>query len=125
MNNQIILNKKEKINSSKELAKLIKKNLCVIMKISASWCGPCKNQNFLNNYDKLKNNFVSINGIKFIELDIDLDTDIIEDKNYYDIEINSVPTFIISKDGNFTRKYEGIEYLQQINEYLYNVVNNL
>lgn len=112
-------NLQESVDSAKKLAKLIKNNTYVVIKISASWCGPCKNKIFLNNYSKLKNNYSGISEIKFVELDIDNHSSIIEDKEYYDIEVNSVPTFFISKNGNFTRKFEGSEYLQNINEYLY------
>jgi len=125
MNNQESsnVNKKIQINSAVELANLIKENVYVVIKISASWCGPCKNEKFLNNYNKLKNNYISINSIKFIEFDVDLHLDIIKDKKYYDIEISSVPTFIVTKNGHFTRKFEGCNHLQQINEYLYNNIN--
>lgn len=107
-----------KIDSSQKLAKLIKENTCVIIKISASWCGPCKNKEFLNNYHGLKDKFSSYNNIKFVELDIDENSDMIEDKSYYNIEINSVPTFMIAKNGNFTRKYEGTSHLGFIYKYL-------
>lgn len=108
-----------KIDSAEKLAKLIKENTCVVIKISASWCGPCKNAEFLNNYHKLKDNYSSINDIKFVELDIDKDSEIIDNKDYYDITISSVPTFLISKKGNFTRKFEGTTHIQTINKYLY------
>lgn len=111
-----------KINSSQKLARLIKENTCVVIKISASWCGPCKNKEFLANYHKLKDNYSGVSDIKFVELDIDANSDIIEDKNYYDIEVNSVPTFLISKNGCFTKKYEGTTHLQSINKYLYDCV---
>ena len=107
------------IDSSKQLARLIKDNTCIIIKISAKWCGPCKNKDFLKSYHELKDNYSTITNIKFIELDIDDDSDIIDDKNYYNIEVLKVPTFFVSKNGNFTRKFEGGEHLQTINKYLY------
>jgi len=114
----------EKINSSKDLAFVIKKNLLVVIKISASWCKPCTNKKFLESYHNLKSKFSNIDGVKFIELDIDSDNEIIENKNYYDIEIQSVPTFLISKNGSFTKKFVGGGYLNEINEYLSEVVNS-
>jgi thiol-disulfide isomerase/thioredoxin len=111
-----------KISNSKELANMIKKNLLVIIKISASWCGPCKNKKFLESYNNLKLSYLDCDNIKFIELDIDEDKEIIEDDKYYDIEIDSVPTFLISKEGSFTRKYIGCGYLNEINEYLLEVI---
>jgi thiol-disulfide isomerase/thioredoxin len=108
----------EQINSPKDLALVIKRNFIVIIKISATWCGPCKNKNFLESYHNLKSKYERVNGIKFIELDIDKNSDILEDKNYYDIDVGAVPTFLISKKGTFTRKYEGCGYLDKINEYI-------
>lgn len=116
---EIQKNSNNKINTSQKLAKLIKENTCVVIKISASWCGPCKNKEFLNNYHKLKDNYADISNVKFVELDIDNNSDIIEDKNYFDMEVNSVPTFLISNNGSFTRKFEGTSCLQMINQYLY------
>ena len=108
-----------KVNSAEKLAKIIKENLCVVIKISASWCGPCKNKQFLDLYCKLKNNYSSLDNIKFINLDIDDDSNILEDKNYFDIEIKSVPTFLISKKGTFIKKYEGCNHLESINKILF------
>lgn len=114
----------DKIKTSKDLVNVIKENLLVIIKISASWCGPCKNKFFLESYNKLKLSYSNITNIKFIELDIDLDSEIISDKKHYDIEIDSVPTFLISKDGVFIKKYIGGGYLNEINKYLLEVINS-
>jgi thiol-disulfide isomerase/thioredoxin len=114
----------EKVDSAITLAKIIKNNNCVVIKISASWCGPCKNIKFLESYSKLKNNYTGVPDVKFVELDIDRDSWIIEDKINFDIDVNVVPTFFISKNGNFTRKFEGLEHLQTINKYLYDNIAN-
>lgn len=108
----------DKIKNSKDLALMIKSKSMVIIKISASWCGPCKNKKFLESYHKLKSNFSYIDSVKFIELDVDEDCDIITNKKYYDIDIDSVPTFLISKNGSFTKKYIGCGFLNEINDYL-------
>lgn len=113
---------KNSIDSPEKLVKLIKTNLIVVIKISAKWCGPCKDENFLDLYHKLKSNYSAIENIKFIEFDIDDDSDILEDKKYYDISINSVPSFLISKNGSFTKKYIGQNYLNDINDYIYNSI---
>jgi thiol-disulfide isomerase/thioredoxin len=112
------------IKSSKDLAIQIKKNLLVIIKISAGWCGPCKNKKFLESYHNLKSSFSNMSNVKFIELDIDEDNEIIENKQYYNLEIDSVPTFLIAKSGSFTKKFVGGGFLNEINEYLLEVVNS-
>lgn len=113
---------KTNVLTPEELAKLIKKKLSVVIKISASWCGPCKNKRFLESYHILKQNYADVDNIKFIELDIDADAHILENKDFYDIEIESVPTFLISNGGNFTKKYEGTTHLEQINKYLFDTI---
>ena len=109
---------------AKNLAIEIKKNKIVLIKISASWCGPCQNKNFLESYHKLKSNYANHDDIKFIEFDVDNDSEIIENKKYYNIEVVSVPTFIIAKNGNFTRKFEGGGYLDEINKYIADAINS-
>lgn len=111
------------ISSSKDLALLIKQNYIVVIKISASWCGPCKNKKFLHDYHQIKSKYENMSGVKFVELDVDDDSDIIEDTKYYKIDIDSVPTFLISKKGSFTRKYIGCGYFEQIDEYLNEKLN--
>jgi hypothetical protein len=44
----------------------IKKHTIVVIKISASWCGPCKNKKFLESYHKLKYIHSNNQDIKFI-----------------------------------------------------------
>lgn len=111
----------DKIKTPKDLAILIKKNLLVIIKISASWCEPCKNKKFLESYYNLKLNFSKDTRVKFVELDIDDNSEIIGDKKYYDVEIDSVPTFLIAKNGSFIKKYIGGGHLNEIYEYLLDV----
>lgn len=98
----------------KNLAIMIKKYKHIVIKISASWCGPCKNKKFISDYEQLKSKFVSDPNIFFLELDIDANSELIESKEYYDIEIESVPTFLISSNGNFSHKFIGAGYLNQI-----------
>lgn len=114
----------QKINSPKELALAIKKNQIVVIKVSASWCGPCKNKNFLESYHNLKHQYSMNPNVKFIELDIDEDVDILEDKKYYDIDIDSVPTFLLSKNGKFIKKYIGGGYLNEINIFIQEVIGS-
>lgn len=114
----------EKPTTPKELAIMIKQTSIVIIKISASWCGPCKNKNFLESYYKLKSLYSKNQLVKFVELDVDDDANIIENNKYYDIDVKAVPTFLVSKNGSFIRKFEGCGYLNEINEFIYNAVTN-
>lgn len=109
----------------KDFAIMIKQTPIVVIKMSASWCGPCKNKKFLEAYYKLKTSYAENKNVRFIELDVDDDSDIIGDSKYYNIEVNAVPTFLISKNGSFIRKFEGGGYLNEINEFIYNNITNL
>lgn len=113
------------VKTPRDLAQIIKKTPIVIIKISASWCGPCKNKKFLESYHDIKASYLNTNAVRFVEFDIDNDADILEDKDYYDIEIDSVPTFLIGYNGSFTRKFVGGGYLNEINEYIINKINLL
>jgi thiol-disulfide isomerase/thioredoxin len=114
----------EKPNSPKDLALIIKKTPIVVIKLSACWCGPCKNKKFLESYQEVKSAYSLNNKVKFVELDVDDDMDIIEDKKYYNIDVNAIPTFLISRNGSFVRKYEGGGYLNEINDFIYNFIAN-
>ena len=114
-----------KPNMSIDLAKIIKRIPIVIIKISALWCNSCKNKQFLESYYKLKSLYSNNKEIQFIELDIDDDIDIIDDKKYYNIDITAVPTFLIAKNGYLIRKYEGGGYLNDINEFIYNSLKQI
>lgn len=85
----------------------IKKNNYVIVKITADWCGPCKNVE--PEVLKLKNNLND--DIKYIELDIDNNDDICDD-----LEITKVPTFINFINGEKTDVHVGanIEKIQAL-----------
>jgi thiol-disulfide isomerase/thioredoxin len=108
---------KSQINSIEDLDYLVKENLCVIIKISASWCGPCKDKKFLESYEKLKNNFSQNSNVKFVELDVDANANVISRGKY---EANSVPTFLILYKGNIIKKIEGNGKLNEI----YNLILN-
>lgn len=119
---ETLVEKKQTLKTPEKLARVIKENTCVVLKISASWCGPCKNKRFLELYHRLKKNYADVDSIKFFELDVDDDSNLLDDKEYYDISVDSVPTFLIAKNGNFTKKYEGTDHLEAINKYLYESV---
>lgn len=112
------------IESPRDLARLIKKTKLVVVKFSASWCGPCKSKSFLDSFKALKLKYKDIPDVEFVNLDVDKNSDIIEDKEYYSITIDSVPTIMITRNGDFTKKYEGTGCINKIDEYLFKSLSN-
>ncbi len=110
------------VGSPKELATLIKKTKCVVIKFSARWCGPCQNHEFKHNYNMLKEEFSRYSEIKFVELDLDDDDEIVNSTKYYDFAIKSIPHFKFCYDGNIIDQYDGAQSLIQIYENLKKVV---
>ncbi len=106
-----------KFNEPKDLAAFIKANKCVVLKFSASWCGPCKNPEFLRKYRNLKYTYTS-DLIKFCEFDIDVDSTIVNDTEYYQFDIKSIPHFKICYDGNIVTDFTGGGHLDDIKEIL-------
>ena len=96
-----------------DLANLISSTTCVVLKFSASWCGPCKSKPFKDNYNILKQKFSS-KIIKFIELDVDEFSELIESKEYYDIEIKSIPYFKIAYNGVWAKDFSGTSCIEEI-----------
>ncbi len=112
----------KKFNQPVDLAKFIKNNKCVVLKFSASWCGPCQNREFIKKYHSLKDNFSGYKEIQFVEFDVDEDSDIVNDTEYYDFSISSIPHFKICYDGNIVKDFTGGGHLDDINEILKAVV---
>ena len=75
-NNRIVITKRD------EFKKYLKENKFVIVKVSATWCGPCKKiAPFVEQcFDKLS-------GVKLVYVDSDLGFDV-----YNSLKIKSVPT---------------------------------
>ena len=115
----------EKISEPKDLAKLIKKTKCVILKFSATWCGPCQNKEFKKKYEELKSNYTNQVSIKFIELDLDKNEELINDTQYYNFNVSSIPHFKICYDGNVVEQYTGASNLDDINNYINTVLKKL
>ncbi len=113
------------VNSPRELASLIKKTKCVIIKFSASWCVPCQNKEFKHNYSMLKEEFASFPYIKFVELDLDQDDEIVNSTKYYDFAIKSIPHFKFCYEGDIIGIYNGAQSLPEIYNNLKKVVKNV
>ncbi len=122
MNTEIV----QQITDSQKLAKLIKDTKCILLKFSAKWCGPCQNENFKKNYDLLKDNFKQfISDIKFIELDIDDYSDIINDTRYYDLNVASIPHFKLCYDGDIIKEYNGCESIMEIDKNIKTILQKI
>ncbi len=111
-----------KINEPIDLAKIIKNTKCVVLKFSASWCGPCQNREFKKRYYNIKDEFSEYSDIKFIEFDVDDDAGIVNDTEYYDFGISSIPHFKICYDGNIVKDFTGGGHLDDIKEIVQAVV---
>ena len=109
-----------KIDSSKKLFDAIVENEIIVLKFSASWCKPCQNKKFKNNFIELKKRQ---KNVRFIEFDIDKDESIINDKNYYDISVNSVPYFLLGYNKNFIKEYSGTNSLEEIENDISTLMN--
>lgn len=106
-----ILNVKELV----EFEDFLNKNENVIVKFSASWCGPCKSMtNIIANL-----NDESLNDVSFIEIDVDEDefAEVLTDYS-----VRNLPTFIFFKNKEAKDRKVG---LVQANEMIDFVKNNM
>jgi thiol-disulfide isomerase/thioredoxin len=107
-----------------DLVNIVNEKLCVVIRLSASWCGPCKSKEFKENYNSLKEKFSkSSNIIKFIELDIEEFEDLINDKEYYDINVKTIPYFKLSYKGSWGKDFSGTSCIPEIDEALVKIAN--
>ncbi len=109
-------------DTPKDLAKCIKNTKCVVLKFSATWCGPCQNKEFKKRYHNVKDSFKGYSDIKFIEFDVDEDSELVNDTQYYDFSVSSIPHFKICYDGNIVKDFTGGGHLDDINEIVSAVV---
>lgn len=106
-----------------DFADLITDTPCVVVKFSASWCKPCQSKELKQNYAVLKNKFSDQEKtIKFLELDINEFEELIENKEYYDITVETIPYFKISYNGVWVKDYKGISCIPEIDILLNKVI---
>jgi len=103
------------LKNTEELTKAFNQKKCIVLKFSASWCGPCKNKDFLQSYSMLKNQYEHNTNVVFYELDVDNNEDIINDRAF-NFNIKSIPTIKIYAKNELKKTYSGINYLNQIME---------
>lgn len=101
-----------------ELKNILEITSCVILKFSASWCGPCKNKDFLQAYHYLKDQFNTNPNVLFLELDVDTHETLIEDFN-----ISAVPTIKVFSFGNQQSEYSGIDKLNNVFEDILKIID--
>jgi thioredoxin 1 len=83
-------------------------NKIKLMYFTASWCGPCRMMK------PILDNFIDKNSDKISLTKIDIDSD---RQTAINFQINSVPTFLVFKNGNLTNRFNGMvsqNILQQI-----------
>lgn len=97
-----------------DILKLLVNTRCAVIKISASWCGPCKNKTFLESYHNLKNKFISNNNVLFLELDVDKHEEMVNETNLYNFNISVVPTIIVYNNGKLINSYTGTDKLNKV-----------
>lgn len=82
-----------------------------VLKISASWCGPCKVlQGILEDIEK------SVDNVNFVEVDVDeVDDDFILEK----FDVRGVPVLIVfDENGEVLSKTVGLQTKEQVLERL-------
>ena len=100
MNNKKIVNSKNNIKNNikdrNDLISFIKsnKNMHIIIKVSASWCGPCKKMK--PQFNKLLNSLIKKYENKIVYLEMDLDND--KDCCSY-LRVKGVPNILYYKNG--------------------------
>lgn len=108
-----------------KLTKAIEENLCVILKFSAKWCGPCKNKDFLIEYNSILKKYSTDSNFKFISLDVDENDDICKNPRF---ETKNIPHIKVFLGGENIKEITGInlknlsEVLEKISDKIKEVV---
>lgn len=109
----------------KELVEFLKNTKCIVLKFSASWCGPCKNKTFLQNYHDLKHEFEKNQDVLFFEFDVDDNEDLVNEKKKYDFNIQAVPTIKIFHFSKQMNEYKGIPNMANIKKDINAILKNV
>ena len=97
-----------------DLINFLKSTKCTVIKFSASWCGPCKNKDFLQNYHILQNIYAEDSNVIFFQYDIDEYEELVSEKKLYDFNITAVPTIKIFNFDKLMNEYKGIPNMENI-----------
>ena len=92
-----------------EYDNLIKSNEYVLVDFFATWCMPCKMQSVIIAEFKDKN----ISNLTIQKIDVDVDEDVTNE-----MQIVSVPTLILYKNGKMIKRHVGIAQMDNIMEWL-------
>jgi thioredoxin 1 len=91
----------------------IKNNNIVVVKIGATWCGPCQSVELKKIYNELVNNFG--NKVIFYDLDVNKNEDLMSNELF---QTNSIPNFKLFISGEKKLDLVGINGLKTIEETL-------
>jgi thiol-disulfide isomerase/thioredoxin len=89
------------------------KNNIVVVKIGATWCGPCQSEKLKKKYNKLQNTFSD--KVIFYELDVNEHEELLSNKLF---ETNSIPNFKLFISGEKKLDLVGINAIKTIEEAL-------
>lgn len=85
------------ISGQRELETLLKTKTALVLKFSATWCGPCRA--FAPFMDKLDAQFP---GVAMYEVDLDANQDLAKEYS-----VTAVPTVLLFKKGKLTGRIQG------------------
>lgn len=100
--------------NSYDMLEILTNTKCTIIKFSASWCGPCKNKDFLESYNNLKANFNSNKDVVFLELDVNKEEQLVNETKLYNFEISAVPTIKVYSNSTLINTYTGTSILRKV-----------